>query len=260
MKPDALVVPSASGPNFQPLLPFLDFIPLEDRKAWCQRLEGLDRAKLLTAYDRAFTSGQRAAFFMLSDELTTRGIPPIFRYSCLLAEECSVNQQFDLLMADMRWLRCWYPDHFQSIRYKRYQLLFGRDEKMFHRAAEYVFFQGQRPLWKITASMSLSQRQQSDCIILAAAPIKRQRKATQARQEAVFKALQNDLQNVRRTKSFTDEEAQAALIRRHALWLCWRMTEGSPSETARRYQQMTGQEITRQAAAKQLEKIHRILR
>jgi hypothetical protein len=77
----------------------------------------------------------------------------------------------------------------------------------------------------------------------------------------VLQALSDDISVTRRTVTFTDADAQVSLMRRHALWHCARMVkDSSPTEIAARYQQMTGTTINRQAAAKQLEKVHIVLR
>jgi hypothetical protein len=72
--------------------------------------------------------------------------------------------------------------------------------------------------------------------------------------------LHEELRTTRRTRAFTDNDANAALMRRLALWLFSRMTDGSPTQTALRYAQMTGQEISRRAAAKQPYKVKEVLR
>jgi hypothetical protein len=249
----AAASPAAAG--FQPLAPLLQSITHTKLDAARLRVAEFDRDKLIKSYRNALTSNKRLTAFILADEMTKRGIPPCSRLDHRSPQPATPEQKFDLLMADLRWLRRWYPDHVNNIRYKRYRDLYALHEPAHHRSAEYVFYGGKRPAWKIVASMSLDQRQQWDCVVLRSAPIKKHGGKTQAMSDRVFSALRDDLQSVRRTSSFTDEVAHATLIRRHKLWLCSRMTSGSPTETAIRYSQMTGLPITRQNAAKQLQKI-----
>jgi hypothetical protein len=260
MCPDATTIDKASGAGFQPLAPLLHSTPPTSLDAARRRLADLDRHELIKLFGKAFTSGKRLMALLAGDELTVRGIPPAFRHSHHSDTTYSLDQRFDLLLTDLRWLRRWYPQHPKNIRYRRYRDLFTVSEPAFHRAAEFVFYGGQRPAWKIVASMSLNEQQQRDSAWLRSAPIKKHSAATQAMHDYVLAALQRDLQNARRTKSFTDDDANVTLMRRLALWICSRMTDGSPTETAIRYAQMTGQEITRQAAAKQLNKVREILR
>jgi len=223
-----------------------------------RRMADLDRAGLLNKFSHAFASTKPLAplaTLILGDELTARGIPPCMRHLHLPSTELDLDQKFALLLADLRWLRRWYPDHAKVVRYRRIRLLLTGTETAFHREAEYLFWAGRRPAWKMVGSLSLDAHQQMDCAYLHSAPVKKRKADTQTIRERVFTALDDDMQAVRRTATFGDEEAQAALMRRFHLWLCWRMTDGSPTETAMRYRQMTGQEISRQAAAKQLHKV-----
>lgn len=245
--------------GFQPIGSLLKLTDSNKLAEAQRQAAGFGRERLIDGYRVAFANGRRVAAFVLSDELTTRGIPPAFWHSHQSNTSHSLNQKFDLLVSDLRWLRRWYPEHTKLIRYDRYRSLFTKWEPAFHRAAEYAFYQGKRPVWKIVGSLSLQERQQFDCRLLRAAPIAKRDAKTQALREQVFKTLQDDLRTVRRTTAFTDADAEKALMRRHALWICSRMTGGSPTEIAARYTQMTGQQITRQVTGKQVEKILEIL-
>jgi AraC-like DNA-binding protein len=55
-------------------------------------------------------------------------------------------------------------------------------------------------------------------------------------------------------------EALAAASRQYTIWLCSRIVkDGSPTEIARRFWQITGTEIPRWTVAKQLAKVRRVL-
>lgn len=256
--PTLAASPVAAG--FQPIAPLLHALSSEMLDAARRRVAGLDRGKLIDAYRCAFASDKRLAAFIMADELTARGIPPCFRLNHGAATSATLEQRFDLFLTDLRWLRRWYPDHVRIVRYQRSKTLLTGSEAPFHREAEYAFYQGRRPAWKLVASLSLDHRQQFDCYWLRSTPIKQRDAATHSMRERVFQALQDDLQSVRRTSTFTDEDAHATLLRRHRLWFIGRMVQDrSPTEVARRYQQMTGEQITRQAVGKQLEKISEVL-
>lgn len=252
------VARSISG--FRPLAPLLQTIALERLNAARLRVADFGRDELVNRFRSAFGNGKRLTALIMADELTAREIPPAFRHLHLEGAEYSLDQRFDLLVFDLRWLRSWYPEHAKIVRYQRCKTLLTGSDRLFHREAEYAFYQGKRPMWKIVSSLSLTQQQQFDCCVLRSAPIKKRMEATQAIRDRVFEALRDDLRTVRRTKSFTNDNAEAALSRRHALWLCSRMTDGSPTETAARYTQLTGEQITRQAAARQLEKVREVLK
>lgn len=248
---------SISG--FRPLAPLLQTVQPERLDAARLRVADLERDELLDKFRDAFASGKVLATHILGDELTARGIPPSMWHSHLPDSDYSLDQRCSLLLADLRWLRRWYPEHTKRVRYQRYRDALAPFDGKQIKAAEFVFYAGKRPPWKIVASLSLNERQQWDCARLRSTPVKRRDAETQAMRERVFAALRDDLRAVRRTVTFTDDDADVTLMRRFHLWLCSRMAGGSPAETARRYTQLTGFAITRDIAARQLQKVHETL-
>jgi hypothetical protein len=244
---------------FQPLTPLLTAQRPEKIAAVRSKLETMDRDDLIILSRSSFAAGKRVAFHLSNDELTRRGIPPVFRHHLdRLDKNRTREEMFDLLLADVRWLRREYPDHAKPsrVRYKRSRDMLSFAEPLHLRETEFAFYGGRRPAWKIVGRLSLTNEQQRDCVWLCTAPIKKLIAAIQTEREGVFKALQDDLQRVRRTTTFTEGDAHETLKRRHALWLCSRMvTDESPTAIARRYMQLTGETITRQAVAKQLKKV-----
>jgi len=251
------VTPSESG--FLPLAPMLLAIAPAKLASVRERVAGLDRDALINRFRRSFAAGQRVAALTIADELTKRGTPPAFWHGHLSAPECGINQKFDATVYDFRWLRRAHSDHVKQVRYARYRELFTFNETNFHRAAEYVFYQGKRPAWKIVASLSLGESQQFDLYRLRSAPIAKRCAATKSMRRMVFEVLQDEMRTVRRTKTFTSDDADASLLRRHDLWVCAQMTNGSAAETAVRYFQLTGREITRDVAKRQLQIVDEIL-
>lgn len=216
---------------------------------------------LIQRYRAAFADGKRLVAGIMAAELIERGTPPCFWHAVLALNDPTLDQRADLVLTDLAWLRRWYPDHAGAVRYRRGKVLLTGSEALFRREAEFAFYQGRRPAWKLVGSMSMTERQQWDSVYLRSTPIRRHAELTDALSADVRLALSNDLQTARRTAVFTDADARASLERRHALWRCARMVKAMrPTEIAARYQQMTGMTITRQAAAKQLEKVRAVLR
>ena len=71
--------------------------------------------------------------------------------------------------------------------------------------------------------------------------------------DGVFSAIQECLKSRPRTKSFAEDQAKAALFRRHKLWVCRTRTNGGQVAIAEKYYQLTGEKLTRQIVARQLE-------
>lgn len=225
------------------------------------RVCAFGRDELMDRYRVAFTLGRRKLAFVLAGALVEKGVPPWVWHDKPIQDGLSINTRYDLFLADVMWLRRHHADHLSAIRYQRGKLMLTGTNPTFHREAEYAFYGGRRPAWKLVGSLSLTIRQQWECAWLRSAPVKKRAGETLAASEPVFTALRDDLRAVRRTTTFGDLQAEEALVRRHALWRCSRMADRpSPSETARIFAQLTGASITRQAAAQQLEKIRAALR
>lgn len=226
-----------------------------------RRVAKLDRAGLIQRYRVAFADGGRLVAYVMASELIERGIPPCFWHERLALDSSSVNQRADLTLTDLAWMRRWHPGHASAVRYQRGKALLTGSEVVFLREAEFAFYAGKRQAWQMVGSLSMTERQQWEAAYLRSTPIKREAEATAILSERVRQALHDDLQTIHRTPTFSEAHAQASLARRHALWRCSRMVKGeSPTMIAARYQQMTGEPITRQTAAKQLEKVRAVLR
>lgn len=245
---------------FTPLAPLLQAIAPAKLAAARATVGGFERGELVTKFRSAFHAGKRLLSLLYADGLIAKGVPPTFWHSHLSRSDFNLEQRFSLFAYDVRWLRAAYPDHSRVIRYRRGKLLLTGTEKDFWREAEFSFYAGRRPAWKIVGSLSLDERQQTDCQWLRSAPVARRLQAVTAKREHVFKALNEDLKGVRRTAAFTDEDAKGLLLRRHQLWLCGQMACGKPTETAQRYKQMTGESISRALAANHLRKVIAALR
>lgn len=225
------------------------------------RLKDVGREDLIKRFRDAVSEKRRLAAYLTSVELTRRGVPPCFRSLHRYQDSDSVNQRSDLVIGDLTWLRHWYPEHANVVRYRRGKLIFDGSDTVFLREAEFAFYEGRRPAWKLVQSLSLSEDQQWECAYLRSTPISREAIETRRLSKRAFLAIRNDIDKVRRTVTFTDEDADHAVARRHALWECSRMVQSySPTEIACRYEQLTGSSITRQTVGKQLQKMRLALR
>lgn len=224
------------------------------------RLKKLARAEVIERYRTAYITGKRLVAGVMAAELITRGVPPCFWHEALVPDDVDVDRRADLMLADLAWVRCWYPEHAKAVRYQRGKALLTGSEAVFRREAAFAFYNGKRPAWKIVGSMSMTERQQWEVAVLRSTPIRKRAKLTDLLSERVWQALSDDLQMKRRTAAFTNADATDSLFRRHRLWCCARTVKGgSPTEIAVRYQQMTGKPISRQAVAKQLLKVNAVL-
>jgi hypothetical protein len=252
--------PSKGFAPLAPLAPLLRAASPEMLDEVWRRVAMLDRLTLTAKFREMFSASKRGAAFILAQELVARGIVPALWYGDLELQDFDTNQKFDAFIYDLMHLRQSHYVHAKAIRYQRYQAMLTGSEAVLHREAEYAFYQGRRPVWKLVGSLSLTETQQWECRFLRSAPIAKRHAVIRAQSEAVRTLLTNGLASVRRTAAFNDTDAKTALSRRHTLWTCQQMTRGSPSEIARLYEQMTGEDIGRQVVANQLQKIAVVLR
>ena len=251
---------TAPAVPFTPLALLLQAITPAGLAAARVKVAAFERDELVGRFRSAFHSGKRVASLLYADGLISQGIPPAFWHDHQSRTDYSLEQRFDLFVHDVRWRRLAYPSPDSAVRYKRCKLMLTGPERDFWREAEFAFFAGRRPAWKIVGSLSLSAQQQTDCWWLRSTPVARRLQAVTAKRDQVFAALSEDLIHVRRTVAFTEDDANALLLRRHQLWVCGAMAGRKPTETAARFLQMTGQTISRQLAAKHLEKVDGVLR
>jgi len=241
------------------LRPLLDQVNEDKLGEAVRRASHLERSQLLARFRQAFTDHKRVPAFVFAEALIERGVPPFFWHDVIPAE-LALDQQFDMFLYDVRWLRRTYRTHVDNVRYRRSRQLLSSAESAHHREAEWAFYNGRRRAWQHVKTLSLTDHQQWDCAWLHGTPIKKRILAIQAQSSNVIKTITDGLSKIPRTSTFTDQDAQDAINRRHALWLCKHTTGGGPTEVAARYRQLTGNEITRQAVAKQLDKIRENLK
>lgn len=216
--------------------------------------EGKPIGRMASVFGNAYRSRQRVAAFYLAKELTARGVPPSLRDLCLDRVTLGPNERFDLFVYDALWIARRYPEQVDRVLYQQSRQLFR--EATFHRAAEFAYYGGRRTMGQIVGAWALTEAQQWECSLIRSRHIARQADAIASQRPAVRARLRETIYAAR-NKSFDDSAAAASLTRREHLWLCSQMFGKSPSEVARRYEQMTGEAIGRNLVAKQLEAIDR---
>ncbi|MBC7624127.1 MAG: hypothetical protein H7232_12125, partial [Aeromicrobium sp.] len=123
----------------------------------------LDRETLMVKFREAFLGSKRGGAFILAQELVSRGIIPAMWYTGIEVQNHDINQKFDAFIFDLLHLRQWHCLHAKAVRYNRYKTMLTGSETAFHREAEYTFYQGKRPVWKLVGSLSLTEAQQWEC-------------------------------------------------------------------------------------------------
>ena len=223
------------------------------------RIAKLSRDDLIAKFRDAVAGRKRVSAFLIADALVMRGVPPFVWHDWRSPPKTDTNSLGDMATHDLRWVRHAHAPHLKAKRAQRWRNLVAGGEAGFHRDVEFLFWGGRRPPWQIVQFLSLSDAMQFECAHLRSGPIVKRYATTQAMRTKVFATLQASLKAVHRKANFSEDDARATLLRRHRLWMCSRMSDGTPTDAARIYGQMTGEVLTRQAVHRQLEIVGKAL-
>lgn len=203
---------------------------------------------LATAIGRAAVATKyRIAAFYISAEMTKRGIPPVFQGLPELDED-DLTQRYDYCLFDLLWIVTRYPVH--VVQYARYRGVF--QPASFLRTADFIFYQGRRPVWQIVAGMTLTGDQQQECCSLHSRPVASARRKLRHTKDDADQRISDAVRKKDRRGSGDQEET---IRRRQAIWFCAEIGGWKPQRTADLYEMHTGNAITRQLAAKQMDKV-----
>ena len=215
-------------------------------------------SKLMNQLTTSFEEGSRTHAFLISTELTRRGIPPYLRsLSRPLPEynDSDVNRRFDLLIYDLQWIVATYPNH-KTVA-PRYMEIYKHGSV--HKGAEHIAKRGNREIWEITRDMGLSVEQQWDCHAIRGREVMSERRNIRERRLAYLDHFKREAAHDKDSR--TDDEKDATRQRRFNIWICSCIAgRDKPSEIARRYEQLTGESIDRRVVARQLKLIPAKLR
>lgn len=202
--------------------------------------------------------GKRLPFFFLNVELSSRGIAPCFRQWELSDPErlgaLPTTALIDLIMQDLIWLasaspeRRMHDDPWQPQTWRRAVLTTAKWSR-----------KGRPEAWLMTKLLKLSEREQWSCRILQSKPVRLRHMGLHQSSQHIWAKLAETMPAIRRTGA-DEVTALQVIARRKKLWFAAESCGWSPTETARVFKSMRGDELTRAAVAKQLCKIEEFKR
>lgn len=228
-----------------------------------EALKALTRDELIRRYRQHATGadGNRVAAYVLAEELTRREVPPCFRLHHIRSRALTLNQESDLLAHDLQWIVHRYPGQVKEVDWVKWRAVFtATNTGAFLSACEFLHYFGNRSMGEIARGLRLDDDQQWDCMVLRSDHINRIARKTDEMRAGVMEALKA-FGGDYTSSAYTEDDARQTLLRRHRLWQCSRMSRKgkgrkvSPAKTAMRYEQMTGDAMPRNLAAKHLTKI-----
>lgn len=252
---------SKNADGFSPsgtLVTVIDLL-LEQDAAWLdrsrQKLSGLDTDKLRKLASAAMVQKKRCVAFLANQELTRRGIPPCFR-GLPDPNDDDAEQVADLLATDLEWVAVRYPR--QRIFLGRWKNLISTNEKSRWATMKFICNWQCRDLWKYVKGLAMSEDQEWECHYLHRDKIGRAQDEIKRARADVAEMLRRCRYD-RKLTLVTGAEL-ANFERWLEVWACASMGAWkSPTRVAWLYTAKTGSPLTRQAAAKLMDKLRRDL-
>ena len=206
--------------------------------------------------------GARVSALLEAQELTRRGVPPMLRRIFVNRESASEEARDDLLTYDLEWLATTYPKQLEKTEAKRrssrarnYRAVFRAwDTELFLVGIAHILSESHHyEPWDIAADLQLTDKQQWECRYIHTGEIGRAKRQIFAKSEPMRDKLA-ERENGARCGRQADYKA-ATVKRRHDIWFCSEIAgRGNPTEVARLYRAMTGDEtMTKQIVARQLD-------
>jgi hypothetical protein len=242
-------------PTGSPVLPpdslfyLLSEIPAEKRELLKEKLAAQPREVVLRRFGEEMWKGNRKQVWLLGEELTRRGIPPVFRRSPWSGSGAALIPAEDILLLDLYWLAQQYPSHRTAFR--RWQRLFKAGH--FDKSAGFMLVNGLKEAGYYLKGLALTDDQQTECVLLRGAPVRARmeliaRYSTEASERIEAAHMMN-------TRAWSQGDPRFTVTRRQHIWRCGSMADWQPKRTAELYEALTGETMTRQLAGKVIEEV-----
>lgn len=224
-----------------------------DRKR--QRLRGLETDKLRELAYVGILRKKRIAMFLASEELTRRGIPPCFR-GLPDPNDDDAEQVADLLAIDLEWIASRYPQ--QKTVLGRWKNLASKNEKSRWLTIQFICRWQVREMYKYVKGLAMTQNQEWECHYLHRDKIRWAQDETKRTRADVAEKLRR--RRYDRKLTLVTEKELADFERWLDVWACASMGAWeSPTRVAWLYTAKTGNPLSKQMAAKIMDKLRRDL-
>ncbi|MBS1157335.1 MAG: hypothetical protein H6R07_3259 [Proteobacteria bacterium] len=232
-----------------------------------QRLAECTQEQLLDQYRSCFFGSKTVklkVLFYISQELTKRGIPPIFRASAsryrTMIESGARDVETALLLIDLEWITGRHPDHVP--RYAKFKHVFDKKhrttpEALMARVRFLQYLENPRtPDLIASASMlKLSGQQQRECCVLRTLNVGRWIDRVHEQEPEIREMIRESVMNDAHDRRSADKKANTIAVRQD-LWLCAHIAGwDNPQQVAKLYEARTGSKIDRGTVGRHLAKM-----
>lgn len=219
------------------------------------RLKGLETQTLCKLAYAGLQQKKRVTAFLANEELTRRGIPPCFR-GLPDPNDDDAEELADLLAIDLEWIAGRYP--MQKVFMGRWKSLTSSTPKQRWATIRFICKWETREMWRYVKGLAMSKNQEWECHYLHHDKIRWARVEIKRARKEVAEKLRR--RRYDRNLTLATDEELADFERWLEVWSCasmgaWKL----PSRVAWLYAVKTGRPLTRQMAAKIMDKLRRDL-
>jgi hypothetical protein len=223
-----------------------------DKDSLVANLSNIKKSDTQTLILRIETTSDPLVLWCIHTELNQRGVPPCLRWP---ANDSTPQADYITWLADMLWVKT----HLSSKRgeYGNWQRFLRidhtRERAKWHREAHALYLEAMgRGIANWCANgIGLTDTERADLMTLPTKPISGLRRTIKG---DAYTALRN--RHKARARAFPDrsgqKDAEEIANRRARMWRVYILSGKNQSLAARRWVQLTGEDITRQAVSKQL--------
>jgi hypothetical protein len=204
---------------------------------------------------RIETAGNPSTLWLIHSELNERGIAPCLRWP---ANDSTPQAEYITWLADLLWIKTHLGPHKGEYgNWQRFLRIDRQSERAkWHQEARILYREAQgRGIANWCANgIGLTPREREDLMMHPTKAISTRRRTIKG---DAYTSLRN--RHNERTKAFPDRSGQwgadEIAHRRARMWRVYILSGKNRSLAARRWVQLTGEDITRQAVSKQLDQI-----
>ncbi|WP_432722281.1 hypothetical protein R0381_001771 [Jeongeupia wiesaeckerbachi] len=227
-----------------------------DFTSWIVQIQQLTVPKLIASLRHQRNPARR---WILQLTLAKQGVPPALRGLPCSDDLDDPQRAYEWWLADVDWLRRVYPTHVPA--YERWRRLFTPQSSpagaSWHKTALWVYGHAERSAAYYARGLALTPKQRDELAWLCGRDVHLTRRKLQRLHQDKDKLLREQM--ARRDKSGSTN-SRSVLERRIQLMDIHVLTGRHSTRTAKYYNRLNGEHITRQAAEKQLSKLDELCR
>lgn len=246
------IIESLDADELETIEQVLSKVPVELQQRITLALQEATSSKLSQVLLDSIIQKKRAQFWLVNQEYSRRGMPPVFRG---LPNYWDPNgmKQADLIWVDLEWLWARYRQY--KPENARWKSIYASKE-FYHPTAAFIWETVKKAeMWKVVRGLNLDDDMQCKLHVIKVEKHSNKIKKIESR----MKEIEINLRAKWHSHGITlpRDQVEHMIRRRLDIWVCAVLADRSPQRTATLYEAKTGQSISRQLASKTIGIIER---